>query len=81
VLEAVRDADAAVIVTEWPELADLATSEVHDAMRVPLIVDGRNILDPVAVRAAGFTYAAIGRPDAFVSGLPETEEPDTTLQS
>jgi UDPglucose 6-dehydrogenase len=81
VLEAVRDADAAVIVTEWPELADLATSEVREAMRVPLIVDGRNILDPVAVRAAGFTYAAIGRPDAFVSGLPETEEPGTTLQS
>jgi UDPglucose 6-dehydrogenase len=81
VLDAVRDADAAVIVTEWPELADLATPEVRDAMRVPLIVDGRNILDPAAARAAGFTYAAIGRPDAFVSGLPETEESDTSLQS
>jgi UDPglucose 6-dehydrogenase len=81
VLEAVRDADAAVIVTEWPELAELATAEVRDVMRVPLIVDGRNFLDPAAARAAGFTYAAIGRPDAFVSGLPETEEPDTSLQS
>jgi UDPglucose 6-dehydrogenase len=80
-LDAVRDADAAVIVTEWPELAEMATAEVRDAMRVPLIVDGRNILDPAATRAAGFTYAAIGRPDAFVSGLPETEEPGTTLQS
>jgi UDPglucose 6-dehydrogenase len=79
-LEAIRDADAAVIVTEWPELAGLATPEVRNAMRTPLIVDGRNFLDPGAVRAAGFTYAAIGRPDAFVSGLPETEEPDTSLQ-
>jgi UDPglucose 6-dehydrogenase len=81
VLEAVRDADAAVIVTEWPELAGLATAEVREAMRTPLIVDGRNLLDPAAARGAGFTYAAIGRPDAFLSGLPETEEPDTTLRS
>ena len=47
-------ADAAVIVTEWPELADLASAEVREAMRTPLIVDGRNLLDPEAVRAAGF---------------------------
>ena len=61
VLEAVRDADAAVIVTEWGELASLASREVHEAMRNPLIVDGRNLLDPVAVRAAGFDYEGIGR--------------------
>jgi len=62
VLEAVRDADAAVIVTEWPELATLASQEVHDAMARPVIVDGRNLLDPVAAREAGFTYEGIGRP-------------------
>jgi UDPglucose 6-dehydrogenase len=62
VLDAVRDADAAVIVTEWPELASLASAEVHDAMARPLIVDGRNLLDPVAVRNAGFVYEGIGRP-------------------
>jgi UDPglucose 6-dehydrogenase len=81
VLEAVRDADAAVIVTDWPELAEMATADMREAMRTPLIVDGRNLLDPATVRAAGFTYTAIGRPDAFVSELPETEEPDTTLRS
>jgi UDPglucose 6-dehydrogenase len=62
VLDAVRDADAAVIVTEWPELAMLPTSEVRDAMARPLIIDGRNLLDPVATRAAGFVYEGIGRP-------------------
>jgi UDPglucose 6-dehydrogenase len=51
-----------VIVTEWPELAGLATPEVRDAMARPLIVDGRNLLDPAAVQAAGFTYEGIGRP-------------------
>jgi UDPglucose 6-dehydrogenase len=62
VLDAVRDADAAVIVTEWPELASLASPEVRDAMANPLIIDGRNLLDPAAVHAAGFAYEGIGRP-------------------
>jgi len=62
VLDAVRDADAAVIVTEWPELATLASPEVRDAMANPLIVDGRNLLDPEATQAAGFAYEGIGRP-------------------
>jgi UDPglucose 6-dehydrogenase len=60
-LEAVRGADAAVIVTEWPELASLASEDVREAMRTPLIVDGRNMLDPEETRAAGFDYEGIGR--------------------
>ena len=47
-----RDADAAVIVTEWPELKQLASAETRAAMARPLIVDGRNVLDPEQVRAA-----------------------------
>jgi UDPglucose 6-dehydrogenase len=60
-IDAVRGADAAVIVTEWAELEGLASQEVREAMRTPLIVDGRNLLDPEAVRAAGFDYEGIGR--------------------
>jgi UDPglucose 6-dehydrogenase len=71
VLDAVRNADAAVIVTEWPELAQLATAEVRDAMARPLIVDGRNLLDPVATRAAGFSYEGIGRPRHASPAEPE----------
>ncbi|MDE3189882.1 MAG: UDP-glucose/GDP-mannose dehydrogenase family protein [Acidobacteriota bacterium] len=62
IIDAVRDADAAVIVTEWPELATLASAEVREAMANPLIVDGRNLLDPEATQAAGFAYEGIGRP-------------------
>jgi UDPglucose 6-dehydrogenase len=62
VLEAVRGADAAVIVTEWPELRELASTEVREAMSQPVIVDGRNLLDPAAAIAAGFVYEGIGRP-------------------
>jgi UDPglucose 6-dehydrogenase len=73
-LEAVEGADAAVIVTEWPELADLPTEDVRTAMRHPLIIDGRNLLDPDAVRAAGFAYEGIGRAVSPLDVFPETPE-------
>jgi len=60
-LEAVRGADAAVVVTEWPEIEAIVAADVRESMRTPLIVDGRNFLDPEAVRAAGFEYEGIGR--------------------
>jgi UDPglucose 6-dehydrogenase len=67
-LEAVSGADAAVIVTEWRELNALPRPEVRTAMRSPLIVDGRNLLDPETVREAGFVYEGIGRPSSPVDG-------------
>jgi UDPglucose 6-dehydrogenase len=73
VLDAVQDADAAVIVTEWDELRTLASPEVRAAMRNPLIIDGRNLLDPAEARAAGFAYEGIGQPASPLEGLPETE--------
>ena len=60
-LEAVRDADAVVLVTEWEELLNLDWAEVAAAMNGKLVVDGRNALDPGAVRAAGLLYEGIGR--------------------
>jgi UDPglucose 6-dehydrogenase len=75
-LEAVTGADAAVIVTEWDELRTLASAEVRDAMRTPVIIDGRNLLDPEEARAAGFIYEGIGRAASPLAALPETEEPE-----
>jgi UDPglucose 6-dehydrogenase len=72
VLDAVRNADAAVIVTEWPELATLPTAEVREAMARPIIVDGRNLLDPKVVQDAGFVYEGIGRP-RYASPVPPPE--------
>ncbi|MDX6550254.1 MAG: UDPglucose 6-dehydrogenase [Gaiellales bacterium] len=63
-LEAVRGADAVVIVTEWGEFRSVASPQVRAAMATPLIVDGRNLLDPALVRAAGFLYESVGRPSA-----------------
>ncbi len=74
VLDAVQDADAAVVVTEWPELLGLASAEIRGAMRNPLIVDGRNLLDPAAMAELGFAYEGIGRASSQFAGLPETVE-------
>ncbi|MBA2475471.1 MAG: UDP-glucose/GDP-mannose dehydrogenase family protein [Actinobacteria bacterium] len=75
-LEAVTGADAAVVVTEWKELRELARPDVREAMRRPLIVDGRNLLDPEQARAAGFVYEGIGRQASPFAALPETAEPE-----
>jgi UDPglucose 6-dehydrogenase len=63
-LDALNGADAAVLVTEWPEFAELDWARVAESMSNPLLVDGRNFLDADRVRAAGITYEAIGRPSA-----------------
>ena len=61
VLQALDGADAAVIVTEWPELQELDWAEAGGRMRNRLLVDGRNMLDPDVLEAHGFEYEGIGR--------------------
>jgi UDPglucose 6-dehydrogenase len=73
-LDAVRGADAAVIVTEWPELNAFPREETREAMRTPLVVDGRNMLDPETVLAAGFAYDAIGRAAALQAAAEPVED-------
>jgi UDPglucose 6-dehydrogenase len=60
-LAALEGADAAVLVTEWQELLELDWDAVAAAMQGSLVIDGRNALDPAAVRVAGLTYEGIGR--------------------
>jgi UDPglucose 6-dehydrogenase len=60
-LQALDGADAAVIVTEWPELQELDWAEAGGRMRNRLLVDGRNMLDPDVLEAHGFEYEGIGR--------------------
>jgi len=54
-------ADAVVLVTEWNEFRQLDMARVKQLMRHPVVVDGRNIYDPIAMRNLGFTYRGIGR--------------------
>lgn len=68
VYESVADTDAAVLITEWPQLLDLDWERVHLNMKQPFLFDGRNVLDPWVLQKAGFTFANIGRKSrTFVS--------------
>jgi UDPglucose 6-dehydrogenase len=62
-LEALAGADAVVIVTEWQEFARLDWQAAAAAMARPLLVDGRNFIDPVTAAEAGFEYEGIGLGD------------------
>ncbi len=60
--EALDGADAAVIVTEWNEFRAVLDPAMRDRMARPLLIDGRNLLDPAEAAAAGFEYECVGRP-------------------
>ena len=59
--EVAAGADAIVLITEWNEFRQLDMARIKQLMRRPVIVDGRNIYDPEAMRGLGFTYRGIGR--------------------
>jgi UDPglucose 6-dehydrogenase len=60
-LSAAENADALVLVTEWPEFADLNLAQVAARMNKAVLIDGRNLFQPERAREAGFEYAGIGR--------------------
>ena len=70
-----------MIVTEWPQLRDLARPEIRAVMAGPLIIDGRNLLDPEDARANGFVYEGIGRPFSPADVLPSTAEREPELEA
>ena len=60
-LEAVTDAEALIIATDWNEFANVDLAVLKDKMRTPIVFDGRNLLDPDTMRQFGFDYYSIGR--------------------
>jgi len=61
--EAAKDAEALIIATEWKQFRELDWARMRDAMTRPLIVDARNLLSGPEMKALGFEYYSIGRPD------------------
>jgi UDPglucose 6-dehydrogenase len=59
--EVAKEADALLLVTEWAEFRALDWKRIHDSMARPLLLDGRNLLDPAAMKALGFEYHSVGR--------------------
>ncbi len=70
--DAVKGADALVIVTEWQEFHNPRTEILKQLMNRPIIVDGRNLYDPIHMARLGFTYASVGRQTVTPNKAPET---------
>jgi UDPglucose 6-dehydrogenase len=73
--DAARDADALLILTEWDEFASLDLDRLHQQLKYPIVIDGRNLYDPDSMAAHGFTYYSVGRPAA----TPESPALEATI--
>jgi UDPglucose 6-dehydrogenase len=60
--DAASGADALLILTEWEEFATLDLDLVRQRLKYPIVIDGRNLYEPAAMAARGFTYYSVGRP-------------------
>ena len=60
-LEAARDAKCVVVLTEWPEFADVDVDELAEIMASRCVVDARNLLDAGALAERSFSYVGVGR--------------------
>jgi UDPglucose 6-dehydrogenase len=60
-LDALAGADAAVLVTEWKQLVQMDWAAARERMRTPVVIDGRNALDPARMADLGFLMEGIGR--------------------
>jgi UDPglucose 6-dehydrogenase len=67
--EAASGADALLILTEWDEFASLDLDRLHQQLKYPIVIDGRNLYDPDVMAARGFTYYSVGRPAATPEAL------------
>lgn len=63
-IDALSEAEVVVLLTEWPEFVSLDPANARMLVRTPVVVDGRNALDPLAWSAAGWRYLGMGRPPA-----------------
>ncbi len=65
VYEAAKDADAVLILTDWKEFAAIDLERLNQAVRFPILIDGRNLLKPEEAQKHGFTYVSMGRQASY----------------
>ena len=75
--EAAQDVDAVLILTDWKEFAELDLVRLNQAVRFPIVIDGRNLYKPAQLEEQGFTYVSVGRPASYQAqqGKPRTMAP------
>jgi UDPglucose 6-dehydrogenase len=62
---AAKDADAVLILTDWKEFAEIDMARLNQAVRFPIVIDGRNLYKPQQMLDHGFTYVSMGRPASY----------------
>jgi UDPglucose 6-dehydrogenase len=68
-MQALGGADALLVVTEWKNFHNPDFEGMKAAMRVPYVIDGRNLYNPVALQELGIAYQGIGRRNALVKSI------------
>jgi UDPglucose 6-dehydrogenase len=63
--EAAKDADAVLILTDWKEFGAIDLVRLNQAVRFPIVIDGRNLYKPQQMENHGFTYVSVGRPSSY----------------
>ena len=63
--EAAQDADAVLILTDWKAFAEIDLTRLNNAVKFPIVIDGRNLYKPQEMLDHGFTYVSVGRPSSY----------------
>jgi UDPglucose 6-dehydrogenase len=77
--EAVKGADAAVILTDWNEFAKIDLERLKQSLLFPIVIDGRNLYDPQVMHESGFTYVSVGRPTNHQSTKDKASKPSLAI--
>ena len=75
IYEAAKDADAVLILTEWKEFAEIDLARLNQAVRFPIVIDGRNLYKPQQMIDHGFTYVSVGRPACYQAQQGKPRKP------
>jgi UDPglucose 6-dehydrogenase len=65
IYEAAAGADAVLILTDWKEFTEIDLVRLNQAVRFPIVIDGRNLYNPQKMVDHGFTYVSVGRPASY----------------
>jgi UDPglucose 6-dehydrogenase len=76
--DAAHGADALLVLTDWEEFAGLDLARLRRELKYPIVIDGRNLYDPDAMAAQGFTYYSVGRAPAAPPAAPEDQTAGST---
>jgi UDPglucose 6-dehydrogenase len=77
--EAIADADAVLILTEWKEFGELDLAKVKQLLKLPIVLDGKNLLDPAKAQTAGLNYYGIGSAPILQRSSAPAEESEPAL--